>query len=155
MADQRPPRFAGGERETLMALWRYHRESFVRKVSGVSDDDASRRLVGSDTTLLWLTNHLAGASRHWVENRFAGRAEPPLAPSPTIAGAVAACEDTWRAIDRTIDGSDLDDLAREAVHGDADPVNLRWIVAHLLEETARHAGHADILRELIDGSTGR
>jgi hypothetical protein len=50
---------------------------------------------------------------------------------------------------------DFDDMCANTVHGDTDPLNLRWVVIHLLEETARHAGHADILRELIDGSTGR
>jgi hypothetical protein len=155
MPDQRPPRFVGDERETLMALWRYHRESFARKVSGISDDDAARRFVTSDTTLLWLTNHVAGSQRNWIVNRFAGRGDAPLAPSPTMAKAIDAMEQTWQAIDPIIESSGLDDLARETVHGDPDPLKLRWIVAHLLEETARHAGHADILRELIDGSTGR
>lgn len=52
-----------------------------------------------------------------------------------------------------LDASDLDELCRRS---DApEPVNLRWVLMHLLEETARHAGHADILRELIDGETGR
>ena len=50
-------------------------------------------------------------------------------------------------------GAGLDELCRRPDPGE--PVSLRWVLMHLLEETARHAGHADILRELIDGSTGR
>ena len=156
MVDQRPPRLAGGERDTLMALWRYHRESFVRKVTGVSDEDARRRFVDSDTTLLWLTDHLAGAHLLWVRYRFAGGQAPAAtAGETTIAGAIAACEEAFAATDAIVAGADFDALCAVAVHGDDTPVNLRWVVAHLLEETARHAGHADIIRELIDGSTGR
>lgn len=83
MADERHPRFASGERETVMELWRYHRDSFVRKASGLSEEEASRRLVQSDTTLLCLVNHMAGTQRNWVLNRFAGGSEPPLPPSST------------------------------------------------------------------------
>lgn len=84
-----------------------------------------------------------------------GGADPPLRDAPTIAAAIVACEETWRAIDAVIEQHSLDELCKRTVHGDSQPLNLRWVVAHLLEETARHAGHADILRELIDGSTGR
>ena len=154
-ADQRPPRFAGDERETLCALWQYHRESLVRKVSGISDDDADRRLVGSETTLRWLVWHLADAERLWVVGRFAGREDDSRPAAGTARDAIAVYEQTWSVVDEVVAGASLDDLARVPVHGDTGPVNLRWIVTHLLEETARHAGHADILRELIDGSTGR
>jgi uncharacterized damage-inducible protein DinB len=155
MADSRPPRFASSERETVLALWRYHRESFVRKLRGVSEDDARRCFVGSETTLLWLANHMAGTQRHWIVNRFEGRARPTLPEAEALADAVAACEQVWREIDEVIEQHDWDELCAESVHGDTSPVNLRWVVVHLLEETARHAGHADIIRELIDGSTGR
>lgn len=155
MPDQRPPRFASGERETVMELWRYHRASFVRKASGLSEEDASRRLVQSETTLLWLANHIAGTQRNWILNRFAGRSEPPLAASNSISEALAACAETWRIIDGVIEQSDFGELCSRPVHGDSEPLNLRWVVVHLLEETARHAGHADIIREMLDGSTGR
>ena len=156
MADQRPPRFAGDERETLLALWRYHQESFIRKVTGVSGEDAQRRFVDSDTTLLWLTTHLAHAHLLWVAHRFAGGPEPaPATDVTTIGMAIASCERAFAEADAIVAGHDFDELCALSVHGDDTPVNLRWVVAHLLEETARHAGHADIIRELIDGSTGR
>lgn len=158
MPDLRPPRFAGDERQTLMALWRYHHESFLRKLDGVSDLDGARRLVGSDTTLIWLADHLAEAGHTWIVERFLGQPlDPPAtaAASETVSGAAERCRRAFAEVTAIVDDHDLDELAATPVHGDAEPVNLRWIVAHLLEETARHAGHADILRELIDGSTGR
>ena len=138
-----------------MELWRYHRDSFIRKASGLSDEDASRRFVGSETTLLWLANHMAATQRNWILNRFAGGSAPPLPPCDSIEDALAACEENWRIIDTVIEQHDLDELCSRTVHGDSEPLNLRWVVVHLLEETARHAGHADIIRELVDGSTGR
>ena len=71
--DRKPPRLAVGERETLMALWQYQRESVVRKVEGLDPQQASRRLVDSDTTLLWLVRHLIRAESLWILGRFAGR----------------------------------------------------------------------------------
>ena len=98
---------------------------------------------------------MAATQRRWIVNRFAGESEPPLPEAPSIADAIAACEETWRRVDEVIDENDFDEPCRRTVDGNAEPLNLRWVVVHLLEETARHAGHADILREQIDGSTGR
>jgi hypothetical protein len=71
-----------------------------------------------------------------------------------VASAVAAYRATWERVDAVIAAAPSLDVTCADV-GVELPVNLRWVVAHLLEETARHAGHADILRELIDGVTGR
>jgi len=157
MVDQKPPRLAGEERETLHALLQYHRESLVRKVAGLDDASARRRFVGSDTTLLWLVKHAAGAEARWVLWSFAREVtsvrDDAVDPDDTLASVVADYRDTWARVDAVFSASSLDAECR-ALSGD-DVVNLRWIVTHLLEETARHAGHADILRELIDGQTGR
>jgi len=155
--DTRPPRLTGGERETLVGLLRFQRESLVRKVTGVGDAAARSSPVGSGTTLLWLVKHLAGAEVSWLVRRFAGQDVPwpdeTVTPEDTVTSAIEGYRAAWRLVDPVLDGADLDDLARRT---DGQPaVNLRWILAHLLEETARHAGHADILRELIDGETGR
>jgi hypothetical protein len=143
----------------LHALLQYTRESLVRKVEGVSDDDARRPFVPSDTTLLWLLKHVRMAELLWVCERFAhdGTVVPSdrVDVADTVAGAVAAYRATWAVTDAVVLGADpLDAVCRGPGAGDP-PVNLRWVLAHLLEETARHAGHADILRELLDGSTGR
>jgi len=158
MPDHKPPRLAGGEAETLRALLSYQRESLVRKVAGVDDAAARWSPVGTGTSLLWLVRHMARAEVTWILYRFAGQdvAVPgdSLDPDDTLEAATAAYRRVWRRADAVaFAGASLDELCRRP---EADPpVSLRWVLAHLLEETARHAGHADIIRELIDGRTGR
>jgi hypothetical protein len=74
-------------------------------------------------------------------------------PDDTVTAAVDGYRATWIRVDAVVAAASLDAECRNV--GDEGPVNLRWVLMHLLEETARHAGHADILRELIDGVTGR
>jgi uncharacterized damage-inducible protein DinB len=158
VADHKPPRLDGGERDTLLALLGYQRESLIRKVTDI--DDASARLspVDSGTNLLWLILHVARAEVTWVQSRFAGMdveiPEDVATADDTLAEAIVRYREVSQATDGIILGaSDLDERCRRP---DApEPVNLRWVLMHLLEETARHAGHADVLRELIDGHTGR
>ena len=157
MADRKPPRPQAGERETLLALLQYQRDSVVRKVDGVSDEEARHRFVDSDTTLLWLVKHLTRAEHIWLVHRFDGVDEiidDTVQPDDTLAGVVDGYRSMWDRVGAIIDAAPtLDRLCR--ITGSEPPVDLRWILMHLLEETARHAGHADILRELIDGQTGR
>lgn len=157
MPDQQPPRLAEDERKTLHALLQYHRDSLVRKVTGIDNASARHRFVGSDTTLLWLVKHAAGAEARWVLWSFAGQVDgvrdDAVSREDTLDGAVDDYRTIWASVDSVVSGASLDERCR-AVSGD-DVVNLRWIMTHLLEETARHAGHADILRELIDGQVGR
>ena len=158
MPDLKPPRLVAGERETLQALVQYQRDSFVRKVAGVSEADARKNVVGSGTTLLWLMKHMTRAESLWILRRFAGQELdlPPesVDPDDTVESAIVTYKEVWREVDTVIESTpNLDQLCQEV--GDETPVNLRWVLMHLLEETARHAGHADILRELIDGATGR
>jgi len=157
MADEKPPRHAAGERETLLALLQYQRDSFVRKLTGISDADARREFVTSGTTLLWLMKHMARAEDLWIEQRFARQEPEILADTVRPGDSVDACIDayraTWARVDAVVSDASLDDACRDV--GDEAIVNLRWVLMHLLEETARHAGHADILRELVDGETGR
>ncbi|MGO8876062.1 MAG: DinB family protein [Acidimicrobiales bacterium] len=158
MADKKPPRLEGDEQETLQALLQYQRESLVREVVGVGEDDARRALVPSGTTLLWLIKHMAQAELLWIVHRFA--AEPvelsdgSLAMGDTVAGCVAAYRQAWERVDDGVAGAAGLEAPCRLV-GDEAPVNSRWVLMHLLEETARRAGHADILRELVDGETGR
>jgi uncharacterized damage-inducible protein DinB len=147
----------GDERETLQALLQYQRESLIRKVSGVEEESARSSPVGSGTTLLWLMTHMARAESLWILYRFAGRdADRPddiAGSAESLVGAVEQYRRTSQRVDEVVAAASLDELCRDV--GDETPVNLRWVLLHLLEETARHAGHADILRELIDGQTGR
>jgi uncharacterized damage-inducible protein DinB len=158
MPDLKPPRLASGESDTLHALLQFQRDSLVRKVADLDDDDARRSPVPTGTSLLWLIKHMARAEATWALVRFAGQdielpSDEPKA-GDTIADAVKTYKAGWRRVDEVaFGGVDLDSAC--ATSEAAPPVNLRWVLTHLLEETARHAGHADILRELIDGRTGR
>lgn len=156
--DIKPPRLAGSEADTLRALLQYQRESLVRKVAGLDDAAARWSPVGSGTSLLWLVKHMARAETTWILVRFAGQdvvipADQP-GPGDTLETVTAMYRHVWQQADAVaFAGSGLEELCRRP---EADPpVTLRWVLMHLLEETARHAGHADILRELIDGRTGR
>jgi hypothetical protein len=155
--DQRPPRLVGDERETLHALLQYQRESVARKLAGVGEADARRPMVPTGTTLLWLVKHLARAETQWILRRFAGLdvelPDETVLPDDTVASAVGTYQRTWSRVDAVVVTAGLDTVCADV--GADPPVNLRWVLAHLLEETARHAGHADIVRELIDGATGR
>ena len=153
--DLKPPRFAGDERETLLALLGYQRSSLVRKTTGIDGAAARRRVVPSGTSLLWLVKHMTAAETTWVLCRYAGREVDVPDDTVTAEDSSSSVASAYRAVSQTVD-----DIVREAPSLDApcwgiDGTNLRWVLAHLLEETARHAGHADILRELIDGQTGR
>jgi uncharacterized damage-inducible protein DinB len=135
------------------------RRSLAEKLEGVSDDDARRRLVPSLTTLLGLVKHAAVVEAGWFQYCFRGDEDPygddegfDLEPSDTVASVLAFYSrecDKSRAI---IDAAAPDDPAARRLDGR--DFNLRYILIHMIEETARHAGHADILREQIDGSVG-
>jgi hypothetical protein len=150
--DLKPPRLATAERDTLLTMLRFQRESLVRKVTGTRSDAVSP--VGSGTTLLWLVRHLARAELVWIADRFAGLAadvpSDDVADGDTIDAAVADYRQVWTRVDAIVADANLEDTCRRG-----EPANLRWVLTHLLAETARHAGHADILRELIDGQVGR
>lgn len=158
MPDQKPPRADGGERETLQVLLQYLRDSMVRKVSGVDEVAARTSPVSSGTTLLGLMKHLTHAESLWLLQRFAGREDAlpdeSVRPEDTLVGAIVDYRANWDRVDSVVASASSLDQPCQAIGG-GDPANLRWVLMHLLEETARHAGHADILRELIDGQTGR
>jgi hypothetical protein len=114
--------------------------------------------VPSGTSLLWIVKHLTKAELLWVAHRFAGRDDVALPDDTiddhdTIDSVVRAYRAAWADVDALADAAPLDQHCRDT--GTESMVDLRWVLTHLLEETARHAGHADILRELLDGSTGR
>jgi hypothetical protein len=158
VADRKPPRLAADEAETLLTLLRFQRESLIRKVADLDEGDARRALVPTGISLAWLVKHLTRAEVTWVLRRFAALGvdlpDDEVRAADTVAALVDAYRSTSSLVDQVIvSAASLD----EVCHGleDDEPGNLRWVLAHLLEETARHAGHADIIRELIDGQTGR
>ena len=159
MSDRRPAERTGGEREVLLGLLQFQRQSVVEKVAGLDDEQARWSPVGSGTSLLWLVRHLTFAEHVWFVHRFADLEEqiPNEVPDgDTLAAAVEDYRAMWGRVDDVLGGApDLDEVMRRPPDPGREPVNLRWILAHMLEETARHAGHADILAELLDGRTGR
>ncbi|TDC84439.1 DinB family protein [Micromonospora sp. KC606] len=154
----------GDERAVLEAFLDFHRAVVLRKVRGLTDAAAAHRLVPSATTLAGLVKHLAIIERYWFQvlldpapgDRFPTAEEDAaasfaLAEGETLASLVTAYE-TQCARSRELAGRfPLDHVVPQPQLGE---VSLRWILVHMIEETARHAGHADILRELTDGETG-
>ncbi|MGK5742086.1 DinB family protein [Micromonospora sp. URMC 103] len=154
----------GDERAVLEAFLDFHRSVVLRKVRGLSDTDASRRLVPSATTLAGLVKHLTMVEHNWFPvllepgpgevfrtGEADGDASFTVTAEDTVDGLVADYERACARSREVARRYDLDHVVPQPQLGE---VSLRWILVHMIEETARHAGHADILRELTDGSTG-
>jgi len=155
------PRNDSGELDTALAFLNFNRECVLKKADGLDDEQLRRVLVGSGTNLLGLIQHLAGAERSWFGLHLTGVKRPEgykqgmRVPKQTTAEAVisdyrAAIAESNAAI---LAAGDPQTLLAKPVSGQR--LTLRWLLAHMTSETARHAGHADILREQIDGTTGR
>ena len=158
MTDQGPPKRSGAERETLVGMLQYLRESVVRKADGVSDEVARTPRVASGTSLMWILKHLTMAETVWFQISFAGRdVELPsdaVTDTDTLASAIDVYRRTCAESESITEVASLDDFCARTRRDDI-VVDLRWVLVHMIEETARHAGHADILRELTDGAIGR
>ena len=158
-SDRRPPKITEGERDTLLAFIAYLRECLIAKLDGLSEVDARRSMVGSGTNLLGLVKHVASAEHAWVAHGFYGGPaddipDENLTAADTIASVSAVARAGGRRTSEIVSAcDDLDRLA--AVAYGSQRRTLRWILVHLVEEIGRHAGHADILREQIDGTVGR
>ncbi|ROO85393.1 uncharacterized protein DUF664 [Actinocorallia herbida] len=153
--------FAGGEKESLHASLDRHRDVVLWKLEGLTDADLRRPMTPSGTSLLGLVKHLASVEYSWFCDTFARPSEPlwfdpatedmAAAESETAADLVAFYTRARTAADATIAALPLDTLGTS---WDGRRVSLRWTLIHMIEETARHTGHLDILRELLDGTTG-
>jgi uncharacterized damage-inducible protein DinB len=159
MSDRRTPFLHAGEREMLVAFLDYLRESVEAKAAGLAEADARRPMVPSGTSVLGLVKHLTMVEVAWFHWAFAGLdvAVPPgdLADDDTAASVLACYRAARERSNELVAGcDDLDRLcARQSLA--PEPMSLRWVLVHMVEETGRHAGHADIVRELIDGTVGR
>ena len=149
----------GAELETLTAMLDWLRVALEDKLEGIDDEAARRRLVHQITTLLGLIKHAAVVENGWFRYTFLGEEDPDddaegfeLDDSDDVPSILALyrmeCDNSRAAIH----GASPDNPAAREINGRA--FNLRYILIHMIEETARHAGHADILREQVDGSTG-
>jgi uncharacterized damage-inducible protein DinB len=164
--DNRPePPHVAGEAETLEGFLDFQRATLLWKLEGLDDEQLRRGMVPSGTSLLGLVKHLAYVERSWFQRVWAGqevsfpwtREDPDadwrIEPDETTADVLALYH---RECDRS-----REIVAATASLGEAvvhprwkEEVSRRWILAHMLEETARHVGHADILREQLDGAVG-
>ena len=162
--ERRQPDEATEERATLVQRLDFLRASVVRKAVGLTDEQASDRPVpASDLTIAGVIKHLSCTERWWFTIDFAGldvlwpwpEDDPhgcfPIRPGDTIDAIVEEYVSECDRSRTSIDGSPLDAMAR----GDEMHFNLRYALTHMIEETARHCGHLDLLRESIDGVTGQ
>ncbi len=157
--------YSGDEREIVNWLLDYQRYVLLRKVVGISEAQSRSTTAASDLTLLGLVRHLAGVEQYWIGATFLGLEEPLPWDDPedhdsdfhvqagdTLADALELLRaEMWRA--RQLAATESFDALSVGVR-EKQHVSLRWILVHLVEEYARHCGHADLLRESIDGVTG-
>jgi len=155
--------FTGGEKESLHVSLDRHRDVVLWKLDGLDDEQLRRPMTPSGTSLLGLVKHLAAVEYGWFCDTFGRETEPlpfdpddenadlRVEPDETTAGIVEFYGRARAAADQVISEVAVDDVGT-AWFGDT--VSMRWVLIHMIEETARHAGHMDIVRELIDGTTG-
>ena len=155
----------GDERPILQGMLDHHRTTLLNVCAGLTAEQlAERPLASSNLSLLGLVRHMAKVERIWLRKRVAvedvehlhnfearddtdfDQLDPADAPD-----AVESLRDEWALADRAVADIDLDHEVD--VHGSA--MSLRMVYVHLVQEYARHNGHADLLREALDGTTGR
>jgi len=168
------PRFAAwtepaGERATLLEYLRQYRLTMEMKCADLDAAQlASRSVPPSTMSLLGLIRHMADVERHWFRRVMAQSDAPPLYWSEDVSdadwlGAVAdraVVDDAWRAWRGEVAFAekfvaDSPDLGVKGFEGDGSSPELRSVLVHMIEEYARHCGHADLLRERVDGRIGQ
>jgi uncharacterized damage-inducible protein DinB len=160
------PRMTGTEAQVTWSMVEYCRSVLLLKCQNLSDQELKARAVApSELSLLGLLRHMTKVERYWFQRCFLGRDEEPVYSSTehpnadfedldsvdvdeVVARYLEAC-DASRAVART---HDLDEMA--ALQRRGEDVNLRYIGVHMIDEYARHLGHADLIRETLDGSVG-
>lgn len=162
-----PPR-VGDERAMYQAWLEFHRGTLLWKCSGLTDVQLKTPSVSpSSLTLLGLLRHMAEVERVWFRTRAAGLLLPDLycaeddkdgdfdnVPDADVFEAFTTFRAECLAADEAARAMSLDDTFVGRFVGRNGPISLRWVYVHMIEEYARHNGHADLLRERIDGATG-
>ena len=158
----------GDAKQLLLDYLDYYRSAIARKVDGVPDAELRRTRLSSGWSPLELVKHLVYMERRWLEWGFRGvPVEEPwgdrgpdgrwaVGTDETIAELVSRLQAGGERTRRIVEAASLPDVAATGGRfgGDERPPTLAWILFHVLQEYARHAGHLDIVRELIDGSVG-
>jgi uncharacterized damage-inducible protein DinB len=161
---------AGSELDVILQYLDYQRETILSKTDGLSRGQLAQKHPPSELTLAGLLYHLSLVEEDWMEVRFAGlpdrepwvsvdwdsdpdwefRTAAHLGPQQLQSRYREACERSRHVVSNA---AGLDQLSAGALR-DGRHFSLRWVLLHLIEETARHVGHADFLREAIDGAVG-
>lgn len=147
----------------LTEMLDFLRTTVIHKVAGLTDEQARSTPIPSTMSPAWLVKHLTGVEWFWFTIDFAGVPMPAnwpmddehgpfrLTPEDTLADLVANYQAQCEQSRQVVAGADLDDMAT----GPDMHFNLRYALTHMIEETGRHCGHLDLLREAIDGQTGQ
>jgi hypothetical protein len=155
-----PNRTGVGERDIFRDWLRYHAVYLIKKMEGVSDEDLRRVQTQSGLCLLGILKHMTYVYRWWFAVVIGGRehdfpwstddpdADWRIEPEETTDGLIALFKAEVEQVYEMIEWVGLDDVHDAG----GSPVDVRWIMTHMIEEAAQHDGHADILRENIDGS---
>jgi len=168
--ERHDPVDVGDERTQLTQFLDFQRATVLLKVDGLDREQMNAPAAASDLTLAGLLKHLAVVEDGWFRRVLLGelpaqwyrdfvddpdwdfRTAADDDPADLVALYKHACERSRQAVASV---ASLDDLTSEVPRrGGVQRFNLRWVLLHMIEETARHAGHADLLREAIDGATG-
>jgi len=153
--------FAAGERELLLAYLQRQRDLVVWKLNGLDHDRARGIATGSGLTIHGIVRHLTDVERSWLRRWFDGQQGLPVEgktpgrvggfdarPYDRLVDSLASYVEEADRCDEVVRSCNFDDLGVDV------PGNLRWVLHHLIEETARHLGHLDVLCERADGRTG-
>jgi len=169
MATERAePALAAGEREMLTGWLDYHRATLAWKCEGLTDGQLRERSVPpSGLSLLGLVRHMTENERSWFRNVLLGEDLPSLywteenrdgdfndTDAVDVATVFRAWEQACDAAREVVAAGDLETLSKGRDSRTGEQFSLRWILSHMIEEYARHNGHADLLRERIDGAAG-
>ena len=154
--------FGDDERSVLLGYLAYHRAVLARKLDGLTDDEARFAAIPtSRLTLLGLVRHMTDVERWWFRRVLLADDVPPLfdddeewdvPTDATVSRAMTAFWDEIAVVDEILARTDMDAVSTGSPHGGRHA--LRRTIVHMIEEYARHCGHADLLREAIDGRTG-
>ncbi len=161
--ERRKPPQIGTEFDLAVGFLDFHRATLLEKIKGLDDEDLRRKMVPSGLSLLALVKHVAYVERWWFAACFGGQDLPfpwtdedpdadfRIEPGETTEDVLELYRREVERSRRIVEGADPEDRGRRPGFEDH---SLRWILLHMIQEMARHNGHADIMRELIDGATG-
>jgi hypothetical protein len=172
--DRRDPPLHADEATMMRAFLDFHRDTFRWKCAGLTQQQMAQALPPTDMTLGGMMKHLALVESGWFEESFSGEAQmPPFdtvdwdadrdwewhtakddTPEELFALFADACRRSDAVLDAAMAGPGLDSESVEKDRRSGTPFSLRWILLHMIEEYARHNGHADLIRQSIDGETG-